>query len=337
MDVLNAILNKQFDTPMLMTAFSAQLLVPKHKNFPINTLMTMLKQSSMWISTNKKLSAEKPISKRLADILTMIMEFSTPHQGNKYRPVPEEQFKYQVDIDKDKFDNVWKKKGEHWMQYPQVLSSDNYTNYIKDPFNRDKTMTNLKETSPHSRVKRTKGDTSFPLHGITYESLTYNGGLLDKQVHLIDVRHYNAYLLVPRMVYHFSTKVKNNVIHNHIGQIEEVKLIKFLTRYGHATRVNPYCKIHGAYGKYTNMQNMTYINNCDDWNRIIPVTMFLVILLSACLMYQPKVDTNLLVTALNRFDYGMRLTDDTFMNTLRKFFPGIKLYWFWITFVLTAP
>ncbi len=106
------------------------------------------------------------------------------------------------------------------MQYPQVLSSDEYTNYIKDPFNREKTMTYLRETLPRSRVKGTKGDTIFLLYGITYESLTNNVGLLEKQVHLIDVRHYNAYLLVPRLVYHLSTKLKNNVIHNRIGQIE---------------------------------------------------------------------------------------------------------------------
>ncbi len=189
-------------------------------------------------------------------------------------------------------------------------------------------MTYLRETLSRSRVKGTKGDTSFPPYGITYESLTYIVGLLEKQVHLIDVRHYNAYLLVPRLVYHLSTKLKNNVIHNCIGQIEEVKLIKVLTRYGYATRANPYCKIHGAYGKYINMQNLTYINNCDNWNRIILVTMVLVMLFNACFMYQPKVDTNLLIAALNRFDYGMSLTNDTFMNTLSKFFPGIKLYRF---------
>jgi hypothetical protein len=40
---------------MLMTAFLVQVLVPKHKNFHIDTLMTTLKQSSMWISTDKKL------------------------------------------------------------------------------------------------------------------------------------------------------------------------------------------------------------------------------------------------------------------------------------------
>ncbi len=103
------------------------------------------------------------------------------------------------------------------MQYPQVLPSDKCTNYIKDPFNRDKTMTYLRETLPHSRVQGTKGDTSFQLYCITYESLTYDVGLLEKQVHLIDVRHYNAYLLVPRLVYHLSTKLQNDFIHNHIG------------------------------------------------------------------------------------------------------------------------
>ncbi len=147
-------------------------------------------------------------------------------------------------------------------------------------------------------------------------------------MHLIDVRHCNAYLLAPRLVYHLSTKLKNVVIHNLIGQNEEVKLIKFLTKYGYATRANPYFKIHGAYGKYTNMQNMTYINNWDDWNRIILVTMLLVMLFYACFMYQPKALMNLLITALNKFDYGMSLTNDMFMNTLSKFFPGIKLYQF---------
>ncbi len=81
-----------------------------------------------------------------------------------------------------------------------------------------------------------------------------------------------------------------------------------------------FCKLHGAYEKYTNMQNVNYINNCNDCNRIIPVTVFLVMIFNACFMCQPKADTNLLITALNGFDYGMSLTDDTFMSTLSKLF-----------------
>jgi hypothetical protein len=181
-------------------------------------------------------------------------------------------------------------------------------------------------TSPRHRVPGNKGDCSYPPYGITYESLTYNVGMLERQVQLIDVRHYNAYLLVPRLVNHLSTKPKNVAIDNRMCQAEEVKLIHFLTRCGYATRAAPFCKLHGAYGKYINMQNMNYINNCDNWNRIIPAAVFLVMLFNACFMYEPKANTNLLITALNGFDYGISLTDDTFMSTTSKFIHQIKLY-----------
>jgi hypothetical protein len=40
------------------------------------------------------------------------------------------------------------------------------------------------------------------------------------------------------------------------------------------------------------------------------------------------VDTNLLITALHGFDYGMSLTNDMFLSTISKFFHQIKLYRF---------
>ena len=135
-----------------------------------------------------------------------------------------------------------------------MLASDDYTNYIKDPFNKDTTSTYLTKTSQCQKVSGTKGERSFPPYRITYDSLTYDVGTVDRQERKIDVCYYNAYLLVPRLVYHLSTKLKNDTIHNRIGQPEEVKLIKFLTKYGYATRAAPFCKLHGAYGKYTNMQ-----------------------------------------------------------------------------------
>ena len=157
-------------------------------------------------------------------------------------------------------------------------------------------------------------------------------GTIDKKMQKIDVWHYNAYLLVPRLVYTLSTKLKKEAMHNRIGKSNELKLIKFLTRYGYATRAAPFCKLHGAYARYTsNINNVNYINNCNDWNRIIPVTVFLVMLFNACLMYQPnepKEVRNLLITALNGFDLGMSLDDGTFMNTLSKCFYLIKLFKF---------
>jgi hypothetical protein len=108
-------------------------------------------------------------------------------------------------------------------------------------------------------------------------------------------RHYNAYLIVPRLVCILSTKLKGDVLHKRLGQEYDVKLIKFITRYGYATRPNTFSKLHGAYAKYTDMHNTTYINNCNDVNRIIPVTLFLVMLFNACFTYQPNKDTNLLI------------------------------------------
>jgi hypothetical protein len=275
----------------------------------------------MWISANKKLSAEKPISKGLADELTTIMEFSTPIQRNNYQPIPEGQFKYQSDVVNNKFEKLCSNQGKQsYAQYPGLLASDEYTNYIKDPFNKDNSSTYLNLSLSHHRVSGTKGEGSFPPFKISYKSLTYDVGAVDRQVGLIDVRHYNVYLLVPKLVYHLSTKLKNDAIHNPIGQTDKVKLIHFLARYRYATRAAPFFKLHGAYGKYTNMQNLNYINNCNDWNRIIPVTVFWVMLFNACFMYQPKANTNLLITALKGFDYGKNLTDETFMATLSKLF-----------------
>jgi hypothetical protein len=99
-----------------------------------------------------------------------------------------------------------------YAQYPGLLASDGYTNYINDPFNKDKTSTYLTLSSPHHKVSRTKGERNYPPFGITYKSFTYDVGMVDRQMRLIDVRHYNAYLRVPRLVCHLSTKLKNNAI-----------------------------------------------------------------------------------------------------------------------------
>jgi hypothetical protein len=80
------------------------------------------------------------------------------------------------------------KQGEQgFAQYTDLLASDDYTNYINDLFNKDKTSTYLTLSSPHHKVSGTKGERSFPPFGITYKSLTYNVGAVDRQVQLIDV------------------------------------------------------------------------------------------------------------------------------------------------------
>ena len=117
----------------------------------------------------------------------------------------------------------------------------------------------------------------------------------------------------------------NEPLHNRVGQQREIEMIKFLTRYGYATRANPYLKLHGAYSKYTNIKQGSYINSCNGWNRIVPVTLFLMTLFNASFMYHDNCEDNLLIMALNGFDIGESLSDNTFMNTLSKSFLLIQI------------
>ncbi len=142
-----------------------------------------------------------------------------------------------------------------------------------------------------SQVPKTphpKNGPLLPSYCISFESLKLDVGPLVKGVHFIDARHYNANLIMPRLVYILPTKLKGDVLHKCLGHDYDLKRIKFITRYGYATRPNLYCKLRGAYATYTDMHNATYINNCDDVNRIIPVPLFWVMLFNACFTYQLK-------------------------------------------------
>lgn len=321
-DVLNEIMDGKFHAKMLTQTFPVQILYPSNDNCQIQPLFDTLVNSSSWISTNKRGSAEKQISTRLSETLFQIMTLSTSDDRQRYRPKLVEQFKYQTDLDADKFQTKMRtEKNENWVQFPDMLLEKQYLTYIANPFNQETTRDYLETTSPPAPDQRKMKTTKFPPYGIRLENLTKDvGSVLKGGVRFIDVRHYNAYLIIPQIIYHLSSKLLNEPLHNRLGQGREIEMIKFLTRYGYATRANPYLKLHGAFSKYTNIKKDCYINSCDGWNRIVPVTLFLVTLFNASFMYHENREENLLIMALNGFDIGESLSDDTFMNTLSKSF-----------------
>ena len=216
------------------------------------------------------------------------MILSTPNHRRKLRPKITDKFVYQTDVGIKKFEQMCTAQTERLAaMYPKLLTSNEYIKYIKDPFSKERTMAFLTKHSPRETwTGHRAGGRFYPPFGITLESLTMDVGTFDGKIQVLDVQHLNAYVLVPRLVYTLSTKLKKEAIQNRIGKPDEVKLIKFLTRYGYATRAQPFCRLHCEYAKYTNnINNVTYINNCDGWHRIIPVTVFLVMLFNSCLMY----------------------------------------------------
>ncbi len=148
--VLNSIIKADFDAPILTNHIQVQFLNPKNKKLEIDSSMTLLKQMSMWILTNKKLDAEPTNSKWLAEDLTEILSLSTPDQRRKFCPNIYDKFGYQNDVDMRKFEQMCRKDGEKsTAKYPGLLISEEYTNYIKDPFKKERTLAFLSAKSPH--------------------------------------------------------------------------------------------------------------------------------------------------------------------------------------------
>jgi hypothetical protein len=163
-----------------------------------------------------------------------------------------------------------------------------------------------------------------PPFKIYFESMTVEVGEFDQFNHkdlkrrYIDARYYNMYIIMPKMVYLLSSTLMKAALHKQPGQQYQMDIINFILIFGYGTRSGPFLTLHGAYTKYTNLTNMRYINNCDDKDRIIPVTIFLVMLFNACCTYQKGTTRLMLITALDPLDLGTTLDDETFMNTLSK-------------------
>ena len=88
--------------------------------------------------------------------------------------------------------------------------------------------------------------------------------------------------MAPKLVYTLGTALMKEAVYKQLGDPCGMKLINFIVRFCIGTRSGPFCTLHGAYTNYTRMTNTKYINNCEDKDRIIPVTVFLVMLFNAC-------------------------------------------------------
>ena len=158
-----------------------------------------------------------------------------------------------------------------------------------------------------------------PPYSIFWPSLTTNVGPVQAKARKIDVRHVNGYLIIPGIVYLLSTKLQKFVLNDRLGEDQEMRLINYITRFGYGTQRGPHVTLHGAYSQYTTLNQTKYIQGCfNNVNRIIPVTIFIVMLYNACFTYQEDKSTNLLISALDGFDMVSSINDDTFMNTFSE-------------------
>ena len=163
---------------------------------------------------------------------------------------------------------------------PSVIKNETWNAYISSPFD-PIARQDFVQSITFPCIDETKTMDMTPPYGITYESVTMDLGTVATKhsVRKVDVRLYNAYLLIPGIVLHLSSKTKNIGVNELCGSTFEVNVINFVARYGNYTRKSPFVTIHGAYSKYIDvMTDVKWINGFTGEHQIIPVTMFLVML-----------------------------------------------------------
>ncbi len=162
--------------------------------------------------------------------------------------------------------------------------------------------------------RRSKTKKLLPPYGLTFACFTTNVGVVKVKEKR---RKIDAYVIIPRIVYHLSATLEKRNIHEHVGQEKEMQLVQFLLCFGYATRKGQTMMLHVANTHSCHGINETnFLQGCLGYYRIIPVTLFLTTLFNACMTYQKDKTTNLLISALNRFDIGATVHDEIFMNTL---------------------
>jgi hypothetical protein len=202
---------------------------------------------------------------------------------------------------------------------PSCITSGVWDAYIKNPFDMVARKAWVKSIAlPCTDANKVTEMT--PPYRITYESVTTDVGLLESRngPRKVDARMYNGYLIIPGLVYHLLSKMRNVRVNTLLGNDYAVKVINFIARYGNYTRKSPYVTIHGAYSIYIEMTDPNWVNACTGDNQVIPVTLFLVVLYNACFMFQDANDTNLLIMALDTFDLGANVGQEKFITTFSE-------------------
>jgi hypothetical protein len=329
---LDMIMTKQIDAPMFQNGFNVTAYIPDFHGKTMDTinkdagkLIEAARMYSEWISNFKLTSATKTLSKNIAQWLETTLNHSTKDTRNNpnYRPkvdadegsviVPQTDTKPKAVI------NAMKKSDHNddavFYGCPSCITSGAWDAYVNNPFDlvarREWVKTIVLPCTDVNKVTE-----MTPPYGITYESVTTDIGKLENRngPRKVDARMYNGYLIIPGLVYRLLSKMKNVRVNTLLGNEFAVKVINFIARYGNYTRKSPYVTIHGAYSRYIEMTDPTYVNACTGDNQVIPVTLFLVVLYNACFMFQEVNDTNLLIMALDTFDLGANVGQEKFIT-----------------------
>ena len=324
--LLDDIDNKDSDySTMLKKPFTVKAYFPSNNNCDTNTLISTLRSISSLHSKNKLNSAQKSISRVTADVLIELTKNSTAAQRNNTIDQPtfnEFSVKY-IEKTNKQYESQLINDDDTFLNYASLLVSEPWLKYIKNPNNSVLRNSLINTVCPVSTKYNKPHQPPFGLH---FENLTNDSIYVksNKKFSAINSSHVNAFFIIPPIVNSLLDKLNSNKLGG--SDVDtKVKIIHYLTRIECGTKAPNLHTHQQAINHYCSQANHAeYIQDLSGIYKAIPVTVFLVALYNASYMFNDDKSGNFLISALDRFDLGTTVTDDTFMDIMSKFLKYMK-------------
>lgn len=313
-------------TNMMVTAY-----IPNSTERDIPKLFKAMKAQSKHVSKNKLSSAARTLPTLLSDWLKQCSPRSMNTVLVKTQPVINHRYTIQTAMDARTFatykvshneQNDTKKMSDITMKdwLPKCITNSHWENFIKNPFEVE-TLHHFTKSSLTSMTQGPLEVLSSPPYRITFKSITANVLPIKKSTQRVDVRHMNAYQIIPGLVYTLHSKLNGELLKDILNKGELTNLINYITRYCYATRTGPSVTMHAACQDYK-ITLKQYLNSCEGNDEVIPVTVLLVSMYNACYSFQSETDKrdNLLSLALGKLEHGGRgsITEKAFVRTMSE-------------------
>jgi hypothetical protein len=171
-----------------------------------------------------------------------------------------------------------------------------------------------------------KGKISVPL-GLHFETFTDDVPAetnKNRGQKYLDASHLNVFILIPPITTILNAMLRNKTLQNMVNDEANAKIFSYICRYQYWTKPSTNNKVYPALIKYCpsstlEFKKKIFINNLMGYDQVVPVTIFLVIMYNACMLYQNNKKTNLLISTLQRFDMIGKVSDNTFIDTMSEY------------------
>jgi hypothetical protein len=309
---------------MLKTVMNVMAYIPTGQITNINKIMSATRTQSLIVSENKLNSATRTLPTLLSDSLKIcanqllstktIVRPDIKHTYHLQRGLTETGLNQAKKKAEDKDEDYQLQLDE---EIPICIADTEWRHFLKNP------AENVQLFTRKCLSSESKNDSDMivsPPYRIDFKSITKEVLPIEKGRQKLDVRHMNAYQIIPGIMYILHARLQGGLVKTILNDPGVTKAIDYVTRYCYATRSQPFNSMHAAC-LYYSINWKAFTNNCEGNDEAIPVTVLLVSMYNACFTFQNDRRLNLLILTLQGLDDINRgkLSDRAFVRTFSKY------------------